>query len=57
MTEERIKSKDTPEFQKGPPREEFPNQFCPACSSRLQSRHCKMVCPRCGYYMSCSEFE
>jgi ribosomal protein S27AE len=36
---------------------EFPNQFCPVCSSRLESRRCKMLCPRCGYFMSCSEFE
>jgi len=36
---------------------EFPAQFCPVCSKRLESWRCKMVCPRCGYFMSCSEFE
>jgi hypothetical protein len=36
---------------------ELPVDFCPVCSSRLKSRRCKMVCPRCGYFMSCSEFE
>lgn len=36
---------------------EFANQFCPVCSTRLESRRCKMICTRCGYFMSCSEFE
>ena len=37
--------------------QELPVQFCPVCSARLESRRCKMICPRCGYFMSCSEFE
>lgn len=36
---------------------DLPLNFCPVCSARLESRHCKMVCARCGYFMSCSEFE
>ncbi len=36
---------------------ELPVQFCPVCSTRLDSRYCKMVCSRCGFFMSCSEFE
>lgn len=31
---------------------------CPVCSKELEERKCKLVCtdPRCGYYMSCSDF-
>jgi exosome complex RNA-binding protein Csl4 len=30
--------------------------YCPRCSARLASRSCKLICPECGYYMSCSDF-
>jgi hypothetical protein len=36
---------------------QVPADFCPVCSARLESHRCKLVCPRCGYFMSCSEFE
>lgn len=35
---------------------EFASAYCPSCSARLAQRSCKMVCPACGYYMSCSDF-
>jgi len=30
--------------------------YCPVCSQRLESRHCKWICSRCGYYMSCEDY-
>jgi hypothetical protein len=30
--------------------------YCPRCSARLKERSCKLICPNCGYYMSCSDF-
>jgi len=29
---------------------------CPVCSTRLESRKCKLFCPLCGYYMSCADY-
>lgn len=29
---------------------------CPNCSARLEDIRCKLVCPRCHYYMSCSDY-
>ena len=31
--------------------------YCPNCSSRLHNRGCKYRCPKCHYFMSCSDFD
>jgi len=38
------------------PRREEPMLYCPVCSSRLTSRKCKLICEKCGYYMSCADY-
>jgi len=30
-------------------------QECERCGERMQERHCKIVCPRCGYMRDCSD--
>ena len=35
---------------------EYPISFCPVCSERLEPRRCKLVCGKCGYYLSCSDY-
>jgi hypothetical protein len=33
-----------------------PISFCPVCSERLEPMRCKLVCRKCGYYLSCSDY-
>jgi hypothetical protein len=33
-----------------------PMLYCPACSQRLHALKCKLLCPQCGYYMSCADY-
>jgi hypothetical protein len=33
-----------------------PSEYCPVCWTPLESHKCKLVCRRCGYYMSCSDY-
>lgn len=32
------------------------SEFCPQCGLELFANHCKLICPRCRYYMSCSDY-
>jgi len=53
-----VKAAQTSETQRtvrGTP--EFASGYCPRCSARLESRACQMICRRCGYYMSCSDYD
>ena len=32
-------------------------RWCPRCGHELHNEKCKLVCPRCHYFMSCSDFD
>jgi hypothetical protein len=35
---------------------EHPISFCPVCFERLEPKRCKLICAKCGYYLSCSDY-
>lgn len=52
--------KGTPEEIKqevsSPRKDEFHYwQYCVNCGTLLEGRRCKLICPKCGFYHSCSE--
>ena len=38
------------------PHEDEPMLYCPVCSTRLSELKCKLLCTKCGYYMSCADY-
>ena len=32
-------------------------RYCPQCGQELINEKCKLRCPRCHYFMSCSDFD
>lgn len=38
------------------PLREHHSVYCPNCSERLTGYRCKLVCRKCGYYLSCADY-
>jgi hypothetical protein len=32
------------------------SRFCPNCGSEMRESRCKLACPGCGFFLSCSDF-
>jgi hypothetical protein len=45
-----------PDQHKIATKEEEAMLYCPVCSTKLTARKCKLLCERCGYYMSCADY-
>ena len=30
--------------------------YCPTCGTRMKDSSCKLKCPTCGFFLSCSDF-
>ena len=42
--------------ERGIPDDQQPMLYCPVCSRKLTELKCKLLCERCGYYMSCADY-
>jgi hypothetical protein len=49
-------SETEPQQLAAPRNEDEPMLYCPVCSTRLTELKCKLICARCGYYMSCADY-
>lgn len=47
---------DKPESSKTSTQEDEAMLYCPVCDTRLTARKCKLLCEKCGYYMSCADY-
>jgi hypothetical protein len=45
-----------PEKPAPDPKDAEPMLYCPCCNARLIELKCKLICERCGYYMSCADY-
>jgi len=45
-----------PDPEEPAPVEENVQLICPNCDAQMFDRGCKLLCPRCGYFMGCSDF-
>ena len=47
---------DQGEKQPPPAKAQEAMQTCPNCGQRLVEHKCKLVCEKCGFFLSCSDF-
>lgn len=40
------------------PKENTPDLsvYCPTCGTQMKDNRCKLKCPTCGFFLSCSDF-
>lgn len=45
-----------PASQEQPSSSADPSCYCPNCGSEMRETRCKLACPGCGFFLSCSDF-
>lgn len=54
---ERLEEEATPAPKRPPEPTACYWDHCPNCGARLHNVRCRYRCPRCHYFMSCSDFD